>query len=233
LANGNRIYTKSQAHSIVHDLYVEILDRNPDSGGAGYFYSLLEKGEVNEQWVRETITQSNEGQFIQEKRQLRKTQLKRIRTLYIYILLLCTFFLIMRKRISAFLFNKTSIKESMLNHVVAIAIIIGLCVSIYSLGAFPKHANAGDNFWYVPTSLSIVTEHNIDLNEYQEDLAKLQPTEAWQTNMTSDTRLLPHNGYYYNKFPLGTSISISPLTALLKKISPPSGNILSWCLETA
>lgn len=60
---------------------------------------------------------------------------------------------------------------------------------------------SGDSFWNVPTSLSILSEGNIDLNEFKEIL-------------TQDYRVKNYNGNFYNYFPIGISIITLPFVFL-------------------
>lgn len=111
----------------------------------------------------------------------------------------------------------------------------GVSLLIYLSIEVPAYPNSGDNLWYVPSALSIVTEGNIELSEFECEVAELPPWEIWLQDMSIDPRLVCRQDGYYNLFPAGTAFLCVPLVCGHIILEPPSGdeNVIRYCNRMA
>ena len=77
----------------------------------------------------------------------------------------------------------------------------------------PCYPNSGDNFWYVPTALSILQHGDIDLARYSDAVGQIPPWEGWMPVMDQDPRVLKVGAARYGLFPLGTALASLPIVA--------------------
>jgi len=82
---------------------------------------------------------------------------------------------------------------------------VGLVVTaVYFAVPIPQTANVGDNFWYVPTSESLLRDHDLELSEYKNTFGV--PPHDWRIKQTERG--------FYSVFPFGTSLIAAPLVFL-------------------
>jgi hypothetical protein len=86
------------------------------------------------------------------------------------------------------------------------------CFLIYWPFDLPDMGNVSDNLWYVPTSLSILKEGNLELSEYGNIANFNHP----------DYRIIHLGNSIYNAFPVGPSIFPLPLVWIGGHLYPPS-----------
>ena len=77
------------------------------------------------------------------------------------------------------------------------------CFLIYLPFDLPTVGNASDNYWYVPSSISLLHEGNLELSEYNELIQD-----------RSSYGIVRYRGLPYNLFPFGTSLITLPLVVL-------------------
>ncbi len=69
---------------------------------------------------------------------------------------------------------------------------------VYASVHVPDNGNTSDNYWYVPTSLSVLRQGNLELNEYSKMLEQHESGTRWI------------HGNYYLLFPVGTPLLTIP-----------------------
>jgi hypothetical protein len=94
---------------------------------------------------------------------------------------------------------------------------------------FPCYPNSGDNFWYVPTALSILQHGDIDLARYSDAVGQIPPWEAWMPVMDQDPRVLKAGKARYGLFPLGTALASLPIVAA-GSLLHDQNNVIRKCL---
>lgn len=70
--------------------------------------------------------------------------------------------------------------------------------------------NGGNNLWYIPTSISMLQDGDIDLSEYDPYTSQFQSGEIWLNDMKQDVRLDHSDNQLRNYFPIGTSLLCLP-----------------------
>ena len=76
---------------------------------------------------------------------------------------------------------------------------------------FSANITSGDSVYSIHTAMSIIKEHNIDLDEYEEII---------QTKKNQLYCVKQLDGHYYYSYPLGVSLLSVPFVYLADKILP-------------
>lgn len=97
------------------------------------------------------------------------------------------------------------------------ALLAMICSLALYRGAYAsRSANMGDNFWYVPSAMSLLHEGNLELSEFADDLTPEQRPHLAGRTLLQDLQLRTVDGRTYNFFPAAVAIAIAPAVAVLE-----------------
>ncbi len=104
------------------------------------------------------------------------------------------------------------------NHGLALVLCVFSC-AVYLVMPQPANPNAGDNFWYVPTAMSLVHEGDLDISEFADNVRAMDPADIWINCIYKDPRLIQVAGRgsddrRLNRFPIGTSLFAVPFVVV-------------------
>jgi hypothetical protein len=106
------------------------------------------------------------------------------------------------------------------------AIIAGLLSALAFAAYWPldhvtKVLNQNDNFWYVPTAMSLLDEGNFDLNEFERPITELAEDVTYLKSYYGEEhyRLMRRDdGRVFNTYSVMTAIAAAPFVAVLKPV---------------
>ncbi len=84
----------------------------------------------------------------------------------------------------------------------------GFFLLIFFVYVISPVTTSTDSHWTLYVSASILSEHNLDLNEYERFIAK------------DDYRILRWNGHIYSYFPIGTPLLATPAVWIIDRLFP-------------
>ena len=93
-----------------------------------------------------------------------------------------------------------------------------LTLLAYSPLTMVRILNQNDNFWYVPTAMSVLSEGNIDLQEFEQPVQELAEDMSFLRSYfgEDDYRIFrTDDGRVLNHYPIGGSLACVPLVAIL------------------
>ena len=100
---------------------------------------------------------------------------------------------------------------------IAVAFFVGVLLA-YTPLEMVRILNQNDNFWYVPTAMSIINEGNIDLQEFEAPTRELAKEVTFLKDYfgEDDYRIFrTEDGRVLNHYPIGTSLACVPVVGFL------------------
>jgi hypothetical protein len=110
-----------------------------------------------------------------------------------------------------------------MKHPLFIALVLSgvVLVAYWPLDHVTRVLNQNDNFWYVPSAMSLLDEGNFDLNEFEAPITELAEDLSYLRTYygEADYRVTRDaDGRVLNNYPVFTSIAALPFVAALKPV---------------